>query len=126
MEIRREMALDAPKIRAVNMAAFGSPTEADIIDSVRSNTRDLVSLIAEGEGAIVGHIMFSARTSGTGHRNSGDARRGWAGRGAGAIVVLSLLEANPRARPLYERLGFQVTALESPFVRMRRRRHYVR
>jgi ribosomal protein S18 acetylase RimI-like enzyme len=37
----------------------------------------------------------------------------------GNTVELSVLEANRRARPLYERLGFRVTAIESPFVRMR-------
>ena len=40
-----------------------------------------------------------------------------ASRGVG--VTLSVLEVNPRARQLYERLGFQVTAFEAPFFRMR-------
>jgi ribosomal protein S18 acetylase RimI-like enzyme len=35
-------------------------------------------------------------------------------------IVLSVLSVNPRARALYERLGFRVTAVEPPFVRMRR------
>jgi ribosomal protein S18 acetylase RimI-like enzyme len=34
-------------------------------------------------------------------------------------VTLSVLEVNPRARQLYERLGFEVTAFEAPFFRMR-------
>ena len=33
-------------------------------------------------------------------------------------VTLSVLEANPRAKELYERLGFIVTRVESPFIRM--------
>jgi ribosomal protein S18 acetylase RimI-like enzyme len=37
----------------------------------------------------------------------------------GVDVTLSVVPANPRARQLYERLGFQVTAIESPFIRMR-------
>jgi ribosomal protein S18 acetylase RimI-like enzyme len=41
----------------------------------------------------------------------------------GVPVELSVLVANPRARRLYERLGFRVTAEASPFVRMRRH-HY--
>ena len=37
----------------------------------------------------------------------------------GASVTLSVVQANPRARQLYERLGFEVTAFETPFFRMR-------
>jgi ribosomal protein S18 acetylase RimI-like enzyme len=36
----------------------------------------------------------------------------------GVTVTLSVLEINPRARQLYERLGFRVTAFEAPFFRM--------
>ena len=34
-------------------------------------------------------------------------------------VTLSVVPANPRARRLYERLGFEVTHVEPPFIRMR-------
>ena len=34
-------------------------------------------------------------------------------------VTLSVVPANLRAQRLYERLGFKVTAIESPFIRMR-------
>ena len=37
----------------------------------------------------------------------------------GVAVTLSVLEVNLRARHLYERLGFHVTAFEAPFFRMR-------
>jgi ribosomal protein S18 acetylase RimI-like enzyme len=37
----------------------------------------------------------------------------------GLPIVLSVLLANPRARDLYERLGFRVTCVEPPFIRMR-------
>jgi ribosomal protein S18 acetylase RimI-like enzyme len=37
----------------------------------------------------------------------------------GMAVTLSVVPANPRARQLYERLGFYVTAVEPPFYRMR-------
>ena len=37
----------------------------------------------------------------------------------GLPAVLSVLTVNPRARALYERLGFRVTGIEPPFVRMR-------
>jgi ribosomal protein S18 acetylase RimI-like enzyme len=34
-------------------------------------------------------------------------------------VTLSVVPANPRAKRLYERLGFEITAIEPPFIRMR-------
>jgi ribosomal protein S18 acetylase RimI-like enzyme len=37
----------------------------------------------------------------------------------GMGVTLSVVEANGRARRLYERLGFRVTEVEAPFYRMR-------
>jgi ribosomal protein S18 acetylase RimI-like enzyme len=37
----------------------------------------------------------------------------------GLPAVLSVLTVNPRARALYERLGFRVTGIEPPFVRTR-------
>lgn len=37
----------------------------------------------------------------------------------GVAVTLSVVPANPRAKQLYERLGFYVTAVEAPFYRMR-------
>lgn len=39
----------------------------------------------------------------------------------GVDVTLSVVEANPRAKRLYERLGFVVTAFEQPFFRMQLR-----
>jgi ribosomal protein S18 acetylase RimI-like enzyme len=41
------------------------------------------------------------------------------GAGRGLSVALSVVPANPRARSLYERLGFRVTEIEPPFIRMR-------
>ena len=38
----------------------------------------------------------------------------------GLPIDLSVLSANPRAGSLYERLGFTVTGVEPPFIRMRR------
>lgn len=41
------------------------------------------------------------------------------GASRGLPIVLSVVPANPRARALYERLGFRVTCVEPPFIRMR-------
>jgi ribosomal protein S18 acetylase RimI-like enzyme len=41
------------------------------------------------------------------------------GAGLALPITLSVVPANPRARDLYERLGFRVTRVEPPFIRMR-------
>lgn len=46
-------------IRSVNQAAFGGPEEADLIDSLRGAGHALLSLVAECERGVVGHILFS-------------------------------------------------------------------
>src|SRR3989442_2545922 len=62
MRIRPEQPADIPGIRAVNLAAFGTRAEADLVDALRDQTTPLVSLVAEDAGAIVGHILFSPVT----------------------------------------------------------------
>lgn len=59
MLIRTEQPMDVPKIRALNRAVFDATTEADIIDVLRSDAENVLSLVAEEGGEIVGHIMFS-------------------------------------------------------------------
>jgi len=46
-------------IRAVNAAAFGGFDEAVLIDQVRAGEHGLLSLVAEVDGSIGGHILFS-------------------------------------------------------------------
>lgn len=46
-------------IRAVNEAAFGRPDEADLVDKLRHDGHALISLVAEADASIVGHILFS-------------------------------------------------------------------
>jgi len=59
MRIRREESQDMQQIRAINIAAFGTDAEANIVDALRSEATSVVSLIAEDDGRLVGHIMFS-------------------------------------------------------------------
>jgi putative acetyltransferase len=59
MEIRSEQTTDAAAVGAVNEAAFGSSKEADIVDTLRRNSAGLISLVAESDGQVVGHILFS-------------------------------------------------------------------
>jgi putative acetyltransferase len=60
--IRPEMEDDAPAIRRVNEQAFGQPGEADLVDALRLEARPFVSLVADREGEVVGHIAFSPVT----------------------------------------------------------------
>src|SRR5687768_10341209 len=68
MQIRAERAADIPGVRAVNLAAFDTPMEADLVDALRARADAIVSLVAEDEegGAIVGHVLFSPVTPGDG------------------------------------------------------------
>lgn len=59
MRIRPERETDCAQIRAVNAAAFETAVEATLVESLRAHDLELVSLIAEIEGVVVGHIMFS-------------------------------------------------------------------
>jgi putative acetyltransferase len=66
MLIRAEEQRDWAAVHAVNVSAFETPAEANLVDALREQAQPLVSLIAEDNGAIVGHIMFSP-VSLTGH-----------------------------------------------------------
>jgi len=46
----------------VNEAAFGRSDEADLIDRLRVEGAVLLSLVAEFDGQIIGHILFSRMT----------------------------------------------------------------
>ncbi|HEX2251632.1 MAG TPA: N-acetyltransferase [Thermoanaerobaculia bacterium] len=59
MEIRPEQANDAEAIHAVHAASFPSEAEADLVDALRAAGRLPVSLVAQREGEIVGHVAFS-------------------------------------------------------------------
>jgi putative acetyltransferase len=54
-----ENAAELQAIRAVNAAAFGEAAEADLVDQLRGHGSALVSLVAEHEAAIIGHVLFS-------------------------------------------------------------------
>ena len=58
--IRRESERDRAAIRQVNLAAFETPEEADIVDALREQAGGFFSLVAEIDGEIVGSIVFSA------------------------------------------------------------------
>jgi putative acetyltransferase len=59
VRIRPEAPTDIPHIHRVNEAAFGSSLEATLVDALREHAADVISLVAEDNGQIVGHVMFS-------------------------------------------------------------------
>ncbi len=59
MLIRAEREEDREAVYAVNVSAFETPAEADLVDALREHAQPLVSLVAEVEGAVVGHLLFS-------------------------------------------------------------------
>ncbi|REJ79360.1 MAG: N-acetyltransferase [Acidobacteria bacterium] len=59
MKIRPETENDIAAIHAVNIAAFEADAEANLVDLLREQADPFISLVAEREGEIVGHIAFS-------------------------------------------------------------------
>lgn len=62
ISIRSEHTQDASAVRHVHATAFRTTAEADLVERLRENGRVEVSLVAETEGNIIGHIVFSRVT----------------------------------------------------------------
>jgi putative acetyltransferase len=60
--VRAEQPEDAPRVRKVNEAAFGRSDEANLVEELRKEGAVLLSLVAELEDQIIGHILFSRMT----------------------------------------------------------------
>ncbi len=65
MKIRKEQPGDRDAIRAINEASFPTPLEAQIVDALRDAGRLTISLVAEEQDRVVGHIAFSPVTVGS-------------------------------------------------------------
>ena len=59
MLIRAEKENDQDAVFAVNASAFETQAEATLVDVLREQAQPIVSLVAENQGNVVGHIMFS-------------------------------------------------------------------
>ena len=57
--IRPEGPQDIAAIYRINEQAFQGSTEAELVDRLREQKKLLISLVAEADGDIVGHIAFS-------------------------------------------------------------------
>ena len=60
--IREEQSGDAAAIRRVVQDAFGGLAEADLVDGLRTHGKFKLSLVAELEGQVTGHILFTEVT----------------------------------------------------------------
>ena len=57
--IRQKIKEDSKAVHALNELAYGQPLEAEIVDKLRNNCHDLLSLVATENEKIVGHLLFS-------------------------------------------------------------------
>ena len=60
--VRPEAEADQQAIHAVNLAAFGQPMEAELVDRLRPRAAPFLSWVADLEDQIVGHILFTPIT----------------------------------------------------------------
>ena len=66
VHIRPETKDDIRKIWRVNASAFDTEAEANLVDNLRKCGIPLISLVAEANKKLIGHILFSPITlSGT-------------------------------------------------------------
>lgn len=59
MIIRKELPEDVSQVRNINFSAFDTKAEANLVDVLRSSGISIISLVAEKEGELIGHILFS-------------------------------------------------------------------
>ncbi len=102
INIREERPEDIAMIRGVNIEAFGRSQEANLIEMLRTNGGILLSLLATNEDQIVGHILYSAVTVGSGERKI-------IGAGLGPMAVL----------PEYQRRGIGTKLIEFGTTRLK-------
>lgn len=62
MLVRDERQNDHEAVYQLNTIAFGTSAEAKLVDALRQQANPVVSLVAEENGAIAGHILLSPVT----------------------------------------------------------------
>jgi len=96
--VREEAPADRDAVRAINDAAFGQPVEGAIVDALRNGCGELLSLVAELNGEVVGHILFSPVRLEREASSAGEAVHGmglapmavapaWQNKGVGSMLV---------------------------------------
>tara|TARA_R110002095_G_scaffold31764_2_gene30425 strand:+ start:4736 stop:5224 length:489 start_codon:yes stop_codon:yes gene_type:complete len=126
LTLREERPEDTRKIRALVTAAFGQPEEADLVDALRTANDLTLSLVAEEDGKIIGHIALSrlkspANSVALAPVSVAPDRQG--GGIGGALIREAIARANATGETLlfvlgdpayYSRFGFS-TATAAPF-----------
>ena len=96
MLIRPERPSDAAAIRAVTVAAFAASSyghngEAGIVEALRADGALTVSLVAEADGEVIGHVAFSPVAIGDAEGWLGlgpvSVAPAWQGRGVGQALI---------------------------------------
>lgn len=59
VRIQQESSSDAEGIRALHLAAFPTPVEADLVKALHASFDSEISLVAKDEGKVVGHVLLS-------------------------------------------------------------------
>ena len=62
MVIREETEKDKEAVTSINLAAFETNTEASLVNALWARAHPIVSLVAEIDRNVVGHILFSPVT----------------------------------------------------------------
>jgi putative acetyltransferase len=76
IDIRPEVPADRDAVRLVEERAFGRPFEADAVDALREHGKVVLSLVAEVDSRVVGHVLFSYTTIETGGSQAIEASLG--------------------------------------------------
>jgi putative acetyltransferase len=122
--LRDALDTDSPAIRAVHLTAFPTSAEADLVERLTADGDRILSLVAEEDGKVVGHVLLSRmRVSGDGrdYRALGLAPVAVAesrqGAGLGSRLIRAALDRASRqgeelvfllgAPAYYERFGFR-------------------
>ena len=59
MIIRKELATDKEQIYLINTRAFNTDEEARLVNALRDNVREYISLVAEIDNTVVAYILFT-------------------------------------------------------------------
>ncbi len=62
VHVRPETQADYNAVRNINEAAFETSAEAKLVDALRASVAPYISLVAEREGNVLGHILFTPVT----------------------------------------------------------------
>ncbi len=62
LHVRPETQADFDAVRHINEAAFETPAEAKLVDALRVSVAPFISLVAERDGDVLGHILFTPVT----------------------------------------------------------------